>query len=429
MGWMPFLDTFQTFAEPDLAKQAHIQRVAVGSASGWPGQSCWVPWPLFFTPPSCEDPDCFSFLLKMLPLHSLESFCLQLSVRAIGISALPSIIVPEKNKKENHRYYHFSTVGWHLRSWNPRTRGLTHFSPGLKGSLHLRNHLEKGVPFSEALPAWTPQAECQRACQLDKARANTVGTGGTSPHEQPLAPDYVQRGWADPAGTLSSIIRMSHGGQFSKRQHAASSRNSAMRTVTQTWTQDLRSSEKGGCTSRVSADTRTHLSGRPRQCLFNVEWQFDRIDAVGDGWRQKHPSLTRATSRFLVSGTTMVLQAPQPQAELADTTAATFRSKTVTVPGGQDTEGGDESTDPMTRFWADSWAHESALGSMGQPGLSAHKQVGSGSQWKGLQVHRHMLVLCWFFDPKLCLTLVTPRTVAHQAPLSMKFSGKEYWSG
>lgn len=46
----------------------------------------------------------------------------------------------------------------------------------------------------------------------------------------------------------------------------------------------------------------------------------------------------------------MVLQAPQPQEELADTTVATFRSKTVTVPGGQDTEGGDESTDPVTRF-------------------------------------------------------------------------------
>ena len=65
----------------------------------------------------------------------------------------------------------------------------------------------------------------------------------------------------------------------------------------------------------------------------------------------------------------MVLQAPQPQAEHADTAVATFRSKAVTVPGGQDTEGGDGSADPVTRFWADSWAHESALGSMGQPGL------------------------------------------------------------
>ena len=30
---------------------------------------------------------------------------------------------------------------------------------------------------------------------------------------------------------------------------------------------------------------------------------------------------------------------------------------------------------------------------------------------------------------KSCLTLVTPCTVAHQAPLSMEFSRQEYWSG
>ena len=30
---------------------------------------------------------------------------------------------------------------------------------------------------------------------------------------------------------------------------------------------------------------------------------------------------------------------------------------------------------------------------------------------------------------KLCLTLATPWTVAHQAPLSMEFSKQEYWSG
>ena len=28
-----------------------------------------------------------------------------------------------------------------------------------------------------------------------------------------------------------------------------------------------------------------------------------------------------------------------------------------------------------------------------------------------------------------CLTLVTPWTVTHQAPLSMEFSRQEYWSG
>ena len=30
---------------------------------------------------------------------------------------------------------------------------------------------------------------------------------------------------------------------------------------------------------------------------------------------------------------------------------------------------------------------------------------------------------------KSCLTLITPWTVAHQAPLSMGFSRQEYWSG
>ena len=30
---------------------------------------------------------------------------------------------------------------------------------------------------------------------------------------------------------------------------------------------------------------------------------------------------------------------------------------------------------------------------------------------------------------KLCLTLMTPRTVACQSPLSMGFSRQEYWSG
>ena len=30
---------------------------------------------------------------------------------------------------------------------------------------------------------------------------------------------------------------------------------------------------------------------------------------------------------------------------------------------------------------------------------------------------------------KLCSTLVTPWTVAHQAPLSMRLSRQEYWSG
>ena len=34
----------------------------------------------------------------------------------------------------------------------------------------------------------------------------------------------------------------------------------------------------------------------------------------------------------------------------------------------------------------------------------------------------------WWFNPKSCLTLVTPQTVARQAPPSMGFSRQEYWS-
>ena len=38
--------------------------------------------------------------------------------------------------------------------------------------------------------------------------------------------------------------------------------------------------------------------------------------------------------------------------------------------------------------------------------------------------------LWWWFSPFSCvLLLVTPWTVAHQAPLSMGFSREEYWSG
>ena len=36
--------------------------------------------------------------------------------------------------------------------------------------------------------------------------------------------------------------------------------------------------------------------------------------------------------------------------------------------------------------------------------------------------------MCCLVD-KLCLTLVTPWTVAHQAPLSIGFPRQEYWSG
>ena len=40
------------------------------------------------------------------------------------------------------------------------------------------------------------------------------------------------------------------------------------------------------------------------------------------------------------------------------------------------------------------------------------------------------MFLCCLLDAQSCLTLfVTTRTTAHQAPLSMEFSRKEYWSG
>ena len=35
----------------------------------------------------------------------------------------------------------------------------------------------------------------------------------------------------------------------------------------------------------------------------------------------------------------------------------------------------------------------------------------------------------WCSDAQLCLTLMTPRTVASHAPLSMGFSRQEYWRG
>ena len=48
--------------------------------------------------------------------------------------------------------------------------------------------------------------------------------------------------------------------------------------------------------------------------------------------------------------------------------------------------------------------------------------------WKDycLEVSEPVLIL---LVTQLCLTLATPRTVAHQAPLSMEFSRQEQWSG
>ena len=55
----------------------------------------------------------------------------------------------------------------------------------------------------------------------------------------------------------------------------------------------------------------------------------------------------------------------------------------------------------------------------------------------GLPVHHQLLYFCFFFCitkcggfvTKSCLTLVTPWTVARQAPLSFGFSRQEYLSG
>ena len=40
-----------------------------------------------------------------------------------------------------------------------------------------------------------------------------------------------------------------------------------------------------------------------------------------------------------------------------------------------------------------------------------------------------MLASCCCLVAKLCLTLLTPWTVAHQAPLSVGYSRQKYWSG
>ena len=40
-----------------------------------------------------------------------------------------------------------------------------------------------------------------------------------------------------------------------------------------------------------------------------------------------------------------------------------------------------------------------------------------------------MTILVGWLVAKLCPTLATPWTVAHQAPLSLGFSRQQYWSG
>ena len=53
-----------------------------------------------------------------------------------------------------------------------------------------------------------------------------------------------------------------------------------------------------------------------------------------------------------------------------------------------------------------------------------------GSSWgRSIKQCPRLGTLCGSLVAKLCLTLATPWTVAHQAPLSMGFSRQEYWSG
>ena len=62
----------------------------------------------------------------------------------------------------------------------------------------------------------------------------------------------------------------------------------------------------------------------------------------------------------------------------------------------------------------------------------------SQRRWYSLKSHWEVLTLCESAHHVLCVcalvsqwwpTLCNPWTVAHQAPLSMEFSGQEYWSG
>ena len=51
------------------------------------------------------------------------------------------------------------------------------------------------------------------------------------------------------------------------------------------------------------------------------------------------------------------------------------------------------------------------------------------AQFAGLDPLSVIIICGGGLVAKLCLTLVTPWTVACQAPLSMGFSRQEYWSG
>ena len=54
--------------------------------------------------------------------------------------------------------------------------------------------------------------------------------------------------------------------------------------------------------------------------------------------------------------------------------------------------------------------------------LEVDRAHSSYMSWSHLHTYIHIIA-------KLCLTLATPWTVSYQAPLSMGFSGQEYWNG
>ena len=63
--------------------------------------------------------------------------------------------------------------------------------------------------------------------------------------------------------------------------------------------------------------------------------------------------------------------------------------------------------------------------------------ISSSCHWNASSLRAELWFVCHSLDiwnlgglvPKLCPTLVTPWTVARQAPLSMRFYRQEYWSG
>ena len=82
------------------------------------------------------------------------------------------------------------------------------------------------------------------------------------------------------------------------------------------------------------------------------------------------------------------------------------------------------------RAWLSGWRHLHPLS--GHPCLQGPQAGGFGSRFplpapRGNQsIHEKKMKL---LVARSCLTLCDPRTIVHQAPLSMRFSKQEYWSG